>query len=120
MSERKIRVALADDQRLLREGLRVILEAAPDMLMVRGKGDRIDIVFATVGYLQEALLRAVGGVLTVEDVIVQKLIGWRPRDRDDIASILEAGHRLDEDYISRWASLWEVDDRWAEARRRSG
>lgn len=34
MSERQIRVALADDQRLLREGLRIILEAAPDILVV--------------------------------------------------------------------------------------
>ncbi len=30
----KIRVALADDQRLLREGLRIILEAAPDIEVV--------------------------------------------------------------------------------------
>lgn len=44
MSERKIRVALADDQRLLREGLRVILEAAPDMLVV---GEAEDGVAAT-------------------------------------------------------------------------
>ena len=34
MSESKIRVAIVDDQRLLREGLRTILEAAPDMLVV--------------------------------------------------------------------------------------
>ncbi|MEO8955352.1 MAG: response regulator transcription factor [Ktedonobacteraceae bacterium] len=34
MSEQKIRVALADDQRLLREGLRTILEAAPDIIVV--------------------------------------------------------------------------------------
>lgn len=34
MSEKKIRVALADDQRLLREGLRIILEAAPDIDVV--------------------------------------------------------------------------------------
>jgi DNA-binding NarL/FixJ family response regulator len=34
VSEQKIRVALADDQRLLREGLRTILEAAPDIIVV--------------------------------------------------------------------------------------
>ncbi|HLZ56725.1 MAG TPA: response regulator transcription factor [Ktedonosporobacter sp.] len=33
MSEQKIRVALADDQRLLREGLRIILESAPDIVV---------------------------------------------------------------------------------------
>jgi DNA-binding NarL/FixJ family response regulator len=41
MSEQKIRVALADDQRLLREGLRIILEAAPDMLVVGEAEDGI-------------------------------------------------------------------------------
>ena len=41
MSERKIRVAIIDDQRLLREGLRTILEAAPDMLVVGEAEDGI-------------------------------------------------------------------------------
>lgn len=41
MNESKIRVALADDQRLLREGLRIILEAAPDMLVVGEAEDGI-------------------------------------------------------------------------------
>lgn len=34
MNEQKIRVMLADDQRLLREGLRIILDAASDMQVV--------------------------------------------------------------------------------------
>ncbi len=41
MSERKIRVAITDDQRLLREGLRTILEAAPDMFVVGEAEDGI-------------------------------------------------------------------------------
>jgi DNA-binding NarL/FixJ family response regulator len=41
MNESKIRIALADDQRLLREGLRIILEAAPDMLVVGEAEDGI-------------------------------------------------------------------------------
>ncbi|MDQ2715636.1 MAG: response regulator transcription factor, partial [Chloroflexota bacterium] len=44
MSDRKIRVALADDQRLLREGLHIILEAAPDIIIV---GEAEDGVAAT-------------------------------------------------------------------------
>lgn len=44
MSTQRIRVALADDQRLLREGLRIILEATPDMEMV---GEAEDGVAAT-------------------------------------------------------------------------
>ncbi len=34
MSEQKIRVLIADDQRLMREGLRIILEDAPDMEVI--------------------------------------------------------------------------------------
>lgn len=41
MSTQRIRVALADDQRLLREGLRIILEAAPDMELVGEAEDGI-------------------------------------------------------------------------------
>jgi len=41
VSERKIRVAIVDDQRLLREGLRTILEAAPDMLVAGEAEDGI-------------------------------------------------------------------------------
>lgn len=44
MTIRKIRVAIADDQRLLREGLSIILEAAPDMVVV---GEAEDGVAAT-------------------------------------------------------------------------
>ena len=34
MSEPKIRVLIADDQRLMREGLRIILEDAPDIEVI--------------------------------------------------------------------------------------
>ncbi len=34
MSEQKIRVLIADDQRLMRDGLRIILEEAPDMEVI--------------------------------------------------------------------------------------
>ncbi len=42
MSDQKIRVALADDQRLLREGLRIILEAAPDIVVVGEAADGME------------------------------------------------------------------------------
>ena len=41
MSMQRIRVALADDQRLLREGLRIILEATPDIELVGEAEDGI-------------------------------------------------------------------------------
>lgn len=89
----------------------------PHLLLVRGKGVRADLIVAVVEYQQIALDRAIEGVLSVEDVIVHKLIAWRPRDRDDIASIFRAGHQLDESYIRLWADNWDVRDRWEEARR---
>lgn len=44
MNARAIRVALADDQRLLREGLRIILDAAPDITVVGVAGDGVEAV----------------------------------------------------------------------------
>lgn len=90
----------------------------PHLLVVRGKGDVIDVLLAVVEYQRVALARAVDHVLTVEDVIVHKLIAWRPRDRNDIASILDTDIGLDEAYIERWAAEWDVTGRWHEARAR--
>lgn len=50
-------------------------------------------------------------------MIVFKLLAWSRRDRADIASILAAGHSLDEEYIAHWAAEWLVTDRWDQARR---
>ncbi|GAC1598315.1 MAG: hypothetical protein NVS3B21_23710 [Acidimicrobiales bacterium] len=112
------------------EGLTAALEAAgfeareigdvgepPHMIVVRGGPVRADILLACVEYQRVALRRAKDHVLTVEDVIVHKLIAWRPRDQDDVLSILRAGHPFDESYIERWADEWEVTDRWRVALR---
>jgi hypothetical protein len=102
------------------EGYHVTVFAEPDdephLITVRGHGDQIDVLLALVEYQHIALDRARDHVVTVEDVIIQKLIAWRPRDRNDIASILEAGHVLDEPYIEQWAVEWEVLERWHQAR----
>ncbi len=89
----------------------------PYLLFIRGEGVRIDVLLAETEYQREALDRATGPAITVEDVIIHKLLAWRTRDRDDISSILAAGHDLDEGYIERWAAAWDVADRWQEARR---
>jgi hypothetical protein len=87
----------------------------PHLLVVRGKGDVIDVLLAIVDYQRVALGRAIDHVITAEDVIIHKLIAWRPRDRNDIAAILDAGGALDEDYIVGWAEHWQVADRWRDA-----
>jgi hypothetical protein len=101
------------------EGYEVTIHAEPEeppyLIVVRGKGDQIDILLPAVEYQEVALGRAVDHVISVEDVIVHKLIAWRPRDRNDIASILDTNRPLDESYIERWAVEWDVLDRWQQA-----
>lgn len=110
------------DEHFRREGYEVRTmaqpgESRPYIYFVRGKGEALDVIVAETDYQHEAIRRAVSGYLTVEDVIVHKLLAWRPRDQDDIRSIRAAGHALDDAYIDRWAAEWQVVDRWAEAQR---
>lgn len=98
--------------------VRVVIDPGdtePYVAFIRGHGVAVDALAAETAYQREAMRRAVGGVLTVEDVIVHKLLAWRPRDRDDVASILSVGHALDLDYIERWAREWQVAERWRAA-----
>ena len=53
-------------------------------------------------------------VLTVEDVIVHKLIAGRYQDLADIEAILATNFDLDQEYIENWADFWDVFDRWEE------
>ncbi len=113
---------VADQLRLEGYEVRTMAEPGgrPYLVFVRGRGRKVDLIAAETPFQHNALDRAVDGVITAEDVIVFKLLAWRPRDRDDIASILEAGQQLDEAYIERWAGEWEVTDRWEEAKRSFG
>lgn len=101
-------------------GYHVRVMAVPDerphVLFAEQEGVRVDILFPVVEYQRVALDRA-SDVLTVEDVIIHKLIAWRPRDRDDIVSILEAGHEIDAGYVEHWAREWDVFDHWEIAQR---
>lgn len=94
-------------------------DGSPCLYMIRGGDTKVDVIVAGTAYQEVAMARAVEERLTAEDVIVHKLIAWRPRDQDDIGSILTAGHTLDEDYIARWAEEWDVAGRWVEAKARS-
>lgn len=91
---------------------------APHLILLRRGSERIDLLVASTAYQELAVERGRREhVLTVEDVIVHKLIAWRARDRDDIASILSAGHALDGTYIRQWATAWAVGDRWEQVQR---
>lgn len=74
-------------------------------LFIRARlgGASVDLIVAGTEYQRLAIRRGVGGVLTVEDVLVHKLIAWRPKDRDDIRSIFSAGHEVNRGYVDHWA-----------------
>ncbi len=90
----------------------------PHLIRLRSATERIDLLVALVEYQRLALDRGLAArVLTIEDVLIHKLISWRPKDRDDIEAILATAPVLDEAYLDEWAAAWEVGDRWAEVRR---
>lgn len=90
-------------------------QGEPHLIRTRRSDGLVDLVIAGTPYQSLAIERAVDHVLTVEDVLVHKLIAWRPRDRDDVRSILSTGRTFDEGYVERWAHEWGVEERWAEA-----
>ncbi|MGH9014523.1 MAG: hypothetical protein ACRDZ1_11375 [Acidimicrobiia bacterium] len=90
-------------------------EGEVHLLRTRRSDAAVDFLVARIDYQHLAIERAVDHVLTVEDVLVHKVIAWRPRDREDILSILSAGHAFDRDYVDHWAREWGVEDRWVEA-----
>jgi hypothetical protein len=90
-------------------------QGEPHLIRARRTDGQVDLIIATTEYQQLALNRARDHVLTVEDVLIHKLIAWRPRDQDDVGSILSTGIAFDEAYVSHWAGEWGVEDRWHEA-----
>jgi hypothetical protein len=95
-------------------------DGEPYVVFIRGDGVAVDVLRAETDYQRTAIDRAADGWLTVEDVIVHKLIAWRDKDRDDIASILLTDPTLDDAYIERWAAEWDVADRWTAAQVSAG
>lgn len=65
-----------------------------------------------MSYQSVALDRAVDNWLSIEDVLVHKLIAGRARDREDVLSILATTPEFDEEYVADWAAAWEVAHLW--------
>ncbi len=85
------------------------------LIRARRSDGSIDLIIAGTDYQRLAIERGAHAVLTIEDVLVHKVIAWRPKDQDDIRSILEAGHEFDREYVERWTVEWGFVDRWHEA-----
>jgi hypothetical protein len=77
------------------------------LIRARRADGAVDIIIAGTGYQRLAITRAEGTVLSVEDVLVHKLIAWREKDRDDIRSILSTGIVFDDGYVEHWAREWK-------------
>lgn len=106
--------------RLVEAGFDVrVLEDSGEPHLVRARriDGQVDMIVATTDYQFLALDRARDHVLAVEDVLVHKLIAWRPRDQDDVRSILSTEIEYDARYVDHWAREWGVEDRWRDALR---
>ena len=53
--------------------------------------------------------------VTLEDLILLKLLANRPRDQGDIADVLFVQGQMDEVYLKRWANALEITDRLSAA-----
>lgn len=78
-------------------------------------GIRVDFIFSYTPYEIQAIARANRVELmktaimfaSVEDVIVHKLFAGRPRDLEDVRSILIKTPKLDREYVRRWLAEFE-------------
>jgi len=73
-------------------------------------GIRIDFIFSSSHYEQQALKRAqrvpIGGAqvcfVSLEDLIIHKVLAGRPRDLEDVRSVLLKNQAFDLEYVHRW------------------
>jgi hypothetical protein len=88
-------------------------------LFIEGRSIDIDIFLAESPYQQELLTRrrrteTLGSpvwFVSPEDLVLLKLISYRPRDVADIGDVLFTQGQLDETYLRRWAAVLGVSSR---------
>ncbi len=85
-------------------------------LIEKKSGIRIDFIFSFSPYEKEAILRArkvklgktVINFASLEDVIIHKIISGRPRDIEDIKTILLKNKKYDIHYIKKWLKVFDT------------
>jgi hypothetical protein len=108
--------------RLISAGWRVTrADAGGELLRLVGEKRRVaDLLIAGTEYQQIAIDRAITEpvdrelipVLTVEDVLLHKLIAGRFQDLADIEAILETDPVLDRVYLDHWLEFWDLRSTW--------
>lgn len=94
-------------------------EEQPHHLRLHRGVSTVDLLISTTDYQIEAIRRAGDEhLLTIEDVLIHKVLADRARDRGDVASILATDPELDEEYLDSWMEAWDITDRWRAARDR--
>ncbi len=80
-------------------------------------GVRVDFVFSFSVYEREALNRVkdveIGNTqvcfISVEDLIIHKMVAGRPRDLEDVKSVLNRNPDLDVPYLRHWLEAFSAD-----------
>jgi hypothetical protein len=83
--------------------------------MDKESGIRIDFIFSFTPYERQAIARATPFLLestkvmfaSVEDVIIHKIFAGRPRDMEDVRSILIKNPGVDRGYVRKWLNEFE-------------
>jgi predicted nucleotidyltransferase len=83
--------------------------------MDKESGIRIDFIFSFTSYERQAIARAVPALLggtkvmfaAVEDVIIHKVFAGRPRDLEDVRSLLVKNPGIDRHYVKKWLKEFE-------------
>jgi len=78
-------------------------------------GIRVDFIFSFTPYESEAIRRANRVKIldrevcfaAAEDLIIHKIFAGRPRDIEDVQSVLLKGHALDIPYIEKWLNAFD-------------
>jgi hypothetical protein len=86
---------------------------------------RIDFVFSLTGYERQAIERGkvmvIGGVdvrfVSLEDLIVMKVVSGRPRDLEDVATVIRKNPGFDRGHVEKWLNEFdfELDGRFLSA-----
>jgi predicted nucleotidyltransferase len=83
--------------------------------MEKESGLRIDFIFSFTPYERQAIARANPVLLgttkvmfaSVEDVIIHKVFAGRPRDLEDVRSVMIKNPGIDRDYVRKWLEEFE-------------